>query len=263
MNFKLWLESEMKIADFGFEKEHSDHSPKISNIDREHPIHKFDIEELGTYLSMRKLGPNPCYSPYVNEYIWGEDVGALRVRINTGLQLFVDRKAIDLMGNEKWLTKRSFQINREGYGGYEDVVASEVFNILEEVSTLPLDVPKEAWPNLERTVVNVANKLQRTAKNMLVFESILKLANNRYIIKFNVRAQGLETQDHNRVEENLTDISFDEQTGALRILNTNVESPTGKSRSWEIMPSDQDFLFFATQDNEEISEVISTPMKFY
>lgn len=264
MNFKLWLEQETTpIADFGFDKETKENPYKIATIEREHPIHRFDIEEMGTYLAMRKLNSHPCKIQFVNQYVWGETVGATRVRINTGLQLFIDRKGVDLLGNERWLTKKSFQINREGYGGYEDVVAEEIFEVVKEVSSLPLDVPKENWPNLERTVVSVANKLQRTAKEVLMFENITRVNENRYIIVFGLRGHGIEAQDQRRVEENVTEVIFDKNSGSLRILNTNVESDVGGAHTWEIMPSDQDFIFFPTQDNEEISEVVSTPMKFY
>lgn len=265
MNFKLWLEAmgDPPMADFGFDKESEANPHKIASIEREHPIHRFDIEEMGTYLAMRKLGSKPCKIQFVNQYVWGENVGSVRVRINTGLQLLIDRKGVDLLGNERWLAKRSYQINREGYGGYEDVVAGEIFTALEEVHSLPLDIPKDVWPNLERTVVNLANKLQRTAKEVLMFENITKINHNRYIIVFGMRGHGVEAQDHRRVEENITEVIFDEHSGALRIFNTNVESDVGGRHAWELMPSDQDFFFFPTQDNEEISEVVSTPMKFY
>ncbi len=253
----------MPTADFGFDKESAENPHKVTSIEREHPIHTFDIEEMGTYLAMKKLGTTPCKIQFVNQYLWGENVGACRVRINTGLQLLIDRKGIDLLGNERWLAKKSYQINREGYGGYEDVVASEIFESVKEVHSLPLDVPKGDWPNLERTVVNLANKLQRTAKDVLMFENITRISNNRYIIVFGLRGHGIEAQDHRRVEENITEVIFDENSGSLRVFNTNVESDVGGPHSWGIMPSDQDFIFFPTQDNEEISEVVSTPMKFY
>lgn len=263
MNFKLWLEQDQAIADFGFDKETGENMHKVDSIEREHPIHRFDIEEMGTYLAMKKLSHKPCRAQFVNQYVWGEEVGACRVRINTGLQLFVDRLGVDLLGNHRWLTKKSFQINREGYGGYEDVVANEIFEVVKEVNSLPLDVPKESWPNLERTVVNLANKLQRVAKDVLMFENITRISKDRYIIVFGLRGHGIEAQDQRRVEENITEVIFDEHAGSLRIFNTNVESDVGGRHAWEIMPSDQDFHFFPTQDNEEISEVVSTPMKFY
>lgn len=264
MDFKLWLEeAEMKTADFGFDKESANNPHKVAGIEREHPIHRFDIEEMGTYLAMKKLGSKHCKIQFVNQYVWGEGAGAVRVRINTGLQLFIDRQGIDLLGNQRWLTKKSFQINREGYGGYEDIVAGEIFESLEEVHAVPLDVPQDIWPNLERTVINLANKLQKTAKDILFFENITKISNNRYIIVFGVRGAGVGGQDHTRVEENITEIIFDEKSGALRIFNTNVESDITDQHTWKLMPSDQDFFFFSTQNNEEISEVVSTPMRFF
>ena len=139
----------------------------------------------------------------------------------------------------------------------------EIYEALTEVHSLPLDVPKDVWPNLERTVTNLANKLQRIAKDVLVFENITKVSDKRYIIVFGIRGHGVEAQDHRRVEENITEVIFDENTGALRVFNTNVESDVGGAHSWQLMPSDQDFFFFPTQDNEEISEIVSTPMKFY
>ena len=260
MDFRNWL---TEYADYGFEEKESRNEKIDSSIDREIPIHRFDIEEMSTYLVMRQLGPHKPNARFVNEIVWGEEVGAMRVRINTDIGVMIDKKGVDLGGNIRWITKRSFQVNREGYGGYEDVVAGEIFEHVEEVYYQPNDVASSEFKGLERLVVGMAGKLERVAKDIFIFENITKVDDNRYIISFGVRGQGIEAPDHRRIEKNITEIIYSPKSGTIRVFNTNLESDVGGAHSWTIMPTNQDFYFFPSQDRDEIMEVISTPLKYY
>lgn len=258
MEFKNWLE----WADFGFEKVKA---PSLVDglVKKEDPVHPFDIEELFTYLAMRKLGPHNPNAKFVNEMVWGNGVGAMRVIINSDLQAMIDKKGIDLAGNERWLTKRLFQVNRDGYGGFESIVADEIYEELENSYHQPLDVASSDYRELERLVVGLAAKMQKVAKDIFMFENIVKIDDNRYIIVFNYRGAGAGGPGNRKEEENLTEVIYNKEDGTIRIFNFNVESDNGRNRSWEITPSDKDFYFFPSQDKNEILEVLAVPMKYY
>ena len=78
----------------------------------------------------------------------------------------------------------------------------------------------------------------------------------------NIRASGLESRDHMRVIENLTDISFNEKTGKIRIMNSCVKTKVG-GHQWKLTPNDIDMYFMPTQNKDEIVESISTYLKWY
>jgi hypothetical protein len=78
-----------------------------------------------------------------------------------------------------------------------------------------------------------------------------------------LRGQGVEAPGHIKVEQVDTQISFDKENGTIRVTNYKVGSHTGRSRDWQIKPSDLDLYFFPTQDPDEISEAIAVHMKYY
>ena len=251
-----------EYANYGFEKKPS--TEEISDsIDRELPIHKFDVEEMCTYLAMRKLGPHSAKATFVDCIVWGEEVGAVRVRVNSQFQILVEKRGIDLNGTTKWICKKNYQINREGYGGFEDAVANELFEEVQDVYDQPLDAPAADYKDLERLAIKIAHRLEQSARQIFVFENITKINNNRYIVVLGVRGQGVEAPQHMRVEENLTEVLYDEKAGCIRVFNTNVESPVGKEHTWSLSTADQDFWFFPSQDMNEMVDAVVLPIKYY
>ena len=259
LNFKLWLETDLNDL-FGFERD-KEPAPK-NRVEEEKPIHNFDIDELTGLLKDRHLPGKKAKIKYVNEIHWGDRPGAIKLEISPTLALEVAKMGVDLQGNKVWLTKKYYQINRDGYGGFEENVADEVFNLIKYVDNQPLESPKSQYPELENLVVGMANKFRRVAHDIFIFEGVTKINDTNYIIKLGVRGHGIQAPDQQRVEENLTDISFDPQSGKIRVLNTNVESSLG-GHKWEIMPSDNDFYFFPSQSRDEIIEAMSVGMKWY
>jgi len=258
MDFKNWLE----YADYGFEKKQAGDNVDLT-INREAPVHRFDVEELFTYLAMRKLGPHKPKARFVNEMVWGEDAGATRVRLNGDLQLYLDKKGVDLEGNVRWLTHKTLQINRDGYGGYEDMVANEVFEHIENIYYQPIDVPCGEFKELERLVIRLAEKMEKVAPEIFIFENITKMDDNRYLVSFSFRGAGVGAPDQLKCNQNITEVIYNPSTGTIRIFNSNLESRTGGGVSWSLGPVDHDFCFFPSQDQNEIIEVMAVPIKFY
>lgn len=255
-SFKQFIESK---DIFGFDKDiQQEKKPEYND----YPIRRFNIEEMMEYLAGCKLpGKNPQIHQ-VNEIRWGDQIGAVRVKIGTTLQVEVDKLCSDLKGNPTWVTKKFYQINRAGYGTFEKNVAEELFGEVERIDKEEIDAPKKEYAELPNLVVGISNKLRTTAKEIFVYEGIRKVNDNNYIIKFGVRGHGVEARDHQRVIENLTDISFNKKTGKIRVINSNVKTNVG-GHNWKLTPADQDWSFMPTQTKDEIIEVISTNMKWY
>jgi hypothetical protein len=228
------------------------------------PINMFNIELMMELLSKKRIGPDLPTSNFVTEMIWGNGQGAVKVEVDTGYTLYVKKLGLDLQGNPVWATKRMLQLNRQGYGGLEDSVAQELYEYAEKAYNEPqVNAVEFKERDLENLVVHISNKIKRTARNIFIFEGIRRLPNDSYLIKMGLRGQGVEAPDHFRIEENLTQVHYDKETGVIHITNYNVASPVGKAHSWMIHPRDLDIYFFPNQDREEMSECLAVHMKYY
>jgi hypothetical protein len=257
LKFKTWLE----MADFGFDKDIADQQ---NQKPVETPVDTFNIEEMARILSRRKLPGREAWVKFVNEIYWGtsKQAGDIKVDIRPGLSIAISKLGKDLLGEDVWILKRYYQINRAGYGGYEVEVADEIFEQVQWIDKRDLDAPKKEYKQLENLVIALANKMRRVAREIFYFDGVTRLNESNYIVKFNVRGQGNEAPDQRRVVQNETNVSFNKKRGVIRMINNNVESAM-RGHSWGIMPMDDDFYFFPTQSKEEMIETMATAIRWY
>lgn len=246
---------------FGFAKK------DIPNDDFDHflaqPIKRFDLEFMMEILAKKKVGTLEGVSHFMNEVQWGHQPGAVKAVVDTGYTFYIKRLVPDREGEPRWITKRMYQLNRNGYGGYEESVAQEIFEEIEKVSKRGLDSPKQDFDALEDLVLHVYNRMKIACADVFLPEGIKKVNENAYLICFGVRGQGVEAPGWQRVEQNQTMVSYDPKKGTIRIFNYNVESPTGKAHSWSLRESDLDVYFMPTQPREEIASCLEVHMKYY
>jgi len=248
---------------FGFEPEQSGIDPDDNMLSR--PIQQFDLELMMEFLSRKKIGMQEAFVPFVSEIQWGREPGAIRLEVDTGLTFYIKKLGVDKTGNPRWVTKKMFQLNRQGYGGLEDSVSQEVYEHIDKLYQSRIDAPSEGYAaeDLENLVIHLNNKIKRIAKGIFIPAGIKKLSEYAYVISLDVTGMGLETQDQRRVEQNQTVVTYDKEQGTIRVFNYNIESPTGGGHKWQIMESDLDIYFFPTQDREEISECLAIHFKYY
>jgi len=259
-HFKRWLFREYKDI-FGFDKETG---YKRKRDDAEDPINRFDVEAFMSYMKMHDLGVKKAKLPFSSEIIWGEgNSGDIRMRLGTGLSVYIERKGTDLRGESRWFTKKVFQINRDGFGGYEDIVSKELIDVAKRLDETPLEFPKRDYDELENLVSSMATSIKRTARDYFIFEGVRKITDHSYIIRLGVRGAGVEAPDQRRILENQTHITYNQKSGIIRVMNFNVESPVGQAARWELMPTDVDFHFAASQTRDEIIESIADTLHWY
>ena len=254
-----WLITEKKKDIFGFEK-HKRKDPEKKNPGL--PVKRLNLEILTNYMANHKVGIKKGRVKFVNEAHWGFGTGSMRTWIGTGMNVMIDKQCVDLLGNPRWITKRIYQINQEGMGGHEEAIANELLEQMELIDKQPLDSPKNDFEHLENLVATMATTMQRTAREIFVYEGIKKVDDSTYIIRFGVRGHGIEAPDQKRIEENQTIIHYDKKAGIIRLMNYNIESPIGQ-HLWEHMPTDTDLYFMPTQDRDEIIETIANTMHWY
>lgn len=260
-NFKTYFEA---TDIFGFDAKQAADEKDDNMLSK--PIKMFDIELMMDLLGRKRIGLFESHSPFVSEIRWGSLPGAVKLEVDTGYTFYFKRLGIDRLGQNRWITKKMFQLNRAGYGGLEDAVAQEVYDHLSREFEKPVDSPLPEvndYKDLENLTVHVYSKIKRTCKNIFIPEGIKKLNDNAYILKFGIRGHGVEAPDNRRVEQNQTVLSYDTAAGTIRIFNYNIESPVGGPHSWQIMENDIDLYFFPSQDREEISECLSVHFKYY
>ena len=256
MRFKTWLEG---WENYGFGK-----APEPRpHAEPENPIDQFDIEQLHDFLVERKVGQLRPRSKFVNEVIWGEQVGAVRYWIGPGYQTIVDRLGRDLEGNLIWYTKKAFQINRAGFGGHERIVAQDMHEHLEAVYNREFDSPAPEYDRMKQLAVTMADKIRRTCRPIFMFNKIVEQAPHHYLICFEVRGQGVESMDHQKVEQMTIETFFDPRKGYIRAMLYPIESTVGRTRSWSIPPVQVDLNFFPTQSFDEIIEPLALYMRYY
>lgn len=260
MRFKTFLEGK---DIFGFDAART--PPETGSGDMlERPLKMFNIELMMDILSRKSVCNNQPYTNFITEMVWGHDHGSIKLDVGPGYAFWIKKLGYDKQGNPTWATKTAFQLNRQGYGGTEDSVAQEIHECIEKASRDgPVNVTEFTKRDLENLVVHITNKIKRTARNIFIYEGIRRVDDTNYLIKMGLRGHGVEAPGHHRIEENLTQVHYDEETGIIHITNYNVASSTGGTHNWEIHPKDLDLYFFPSQDREEISECIAVRMKYY
>lgn len=248
---------------FGFDRdrERPDQDPTDNLLTK--PIKQFDVELMMDLLARKQIGAFEPKLDYMNEIRWGTQPGAIKLEIDTGYTFFIKKLAMDKSGNPRWYTKKSFQLNRQGYGGYEDAVAQEIFEELKRHADGGIATAPERYDELGDLANHIYSKIKRTCRDIFIPEGIKKLSDDAYILTFGVRGHGLEFRNQQRVEQNQTLVSYDNDQGTIRITNYNLLSGTGKAHEFKINQNDLDLYFFPSQSKDEISEPVAVFMKYY
>jgi len=258
LTFKKFIEN---TDIFGFDRNKDKTVPDQSMLDR--PIHQFNVELMMELLSKKSIGNLKPQMPFMNEIRWGSEPGAIKLEVDTGYTFYVKKLGKDKQGNNRWLSKKMFQLNRQGYGGLEEIVSQEIHNELSKAYEVPLESPIIDYTDLEHLTQQIYTKVKKVMKNIFIPEGIRKVNDHAYIIKMGVRGHGLEGKSQRRVEQNQTMISYDPECGTIRMTNYNIESPVGGPHTWKINPSDLDVYCFPSQGRDEISELAAVHYKYY
>ena len=257
-SFKNWCITEGKDI-FGFDK---DIRPEKKDMTDVNPIDFFDIEKITHNLAMHNVGELLPEVQFVSEVTWGDGNGSMRVRINTWLNVIIERKTIDLTGKEQWIAKKIYQLNHKQYGGMEDAVAHEILQEVENVYKRRLDSPSKEYKEFQTLVSSVASAIRRNAHDIFIFNGIKRINENNYIIRLALRGHGVQRKGQKRVEENHTQMTYDQEAGLIRLTNYNIESSLAQ-HEWAVTQSDIDWYFAPTQEKEEIAQTISTTLHWY
>ena len=246
---------------FGFDADRSPIEREDNMLSK--PINQFNLELMIELLEKKKIGKQKGSTFFVNEISWGNQPGAVRLFVDTGLTFYLQKLNKDKLGENCWATKRMFQLNRLGYGGLEDAVSHEIHEQLQKIYEGPLDNPVDDYDDLENLVFQMADRSQKVMKDIFIPQGIRKIDDYNYIIRCGVRGGGVQEMDQRRVEQNQTLVSYNKNKGVISISNYNLTSKVGGPHSWDIGHKDLDIKCFPSQSREEIAELLAVNLKYY
>jgi hypothetical protein len=253
---------------FGFDNETSkgdkERSPNFETHDRDRdkPMHRFNLDYTTQIVSQHSLGEKTAKRLFFDKVQWGEGVGAVQLRFGTKLDVIIERQSYDLRGDPVWVTKKVFNLNREYFAGREDSVAYELIKALEEANDGPVDGPKRDFEDFEKLVKIITHRTGKVVNDPLFFEELRKLNDHEYIIKFGCRGHGVQAPDQQRIEQVQLHLKYHQDKGTIQVIETNIESTLAR-HDWVIMPSDFELIFMPSQPQDEITNTLSTIMKYF
>ena len=258
MKFKQFFEA---TDIFGFDADRAGDKPDDNMLAR--PICQFNLELMMDLLAKKNIGNKRPHMKFVNEMSWGNETGDMRIFVDTGYTFYIQKRGKDKLGESHWITKKIFQLNRQGYGGLEDIVCNEIHDELVKAHESPIDSTINDYNDLENLTQKIYNKMKKVMKHIFIPEGIKQLSDNAYIIKLGVKGHGVQEMDQRRVEQNQTLVSYDPERGTINITNYNLSSRVGGPHDWKIGTKDLDVMCMPSQSRDEISEIVAVNMKYY
>jgi len=258
-SFSKWFEA---TDIYGFEKEEKKDTDAEYGKNEE-PMRQLNVELILKYLINSKIGVNEGHEVFANEIQWGNIPGALRITIDPKMTVRIRKLSVDLNGNYHWVAKKHFQLNRSGFGGYEDVIAQEIYQEVKKLENENLEVPSSDYSGFEDMVRSSANKMRRVAKDILLYREIVKKSDDDYIIVFDLRGGGVQAPGQKRIDQFQAEFAYNRSDGLIKTIVNHLESSVGGEKSWTQAPSDYQMIFFPSQDIEEIAEILGVYVKYF
>jgi len=255
--FKEWVDI------FGFDKELIEKEKKFLEKRKEDqkPIRAFNIHEMMDHLNrLSQFSLKPPFQRFLTEMQWGTTGGALRLLITPKYHTVIQRLQHDLSGEPVWFCKKVYSIDYENYGGKEDVVANELYEIVQNLEKEKLERNLAEY-DLESLAYKLSNVIKSFKHDFLIFQGIKELNENNYELYMFVRGAGvgrtIGARMSQRVNEYILDLSFNEQTGNVKVFFFPVSDEDEGGNMWIIQPPDF-FQFFSS--GQQINEIIDAVM---
>lgn len=261
-NFRLFTEGDI----FGFE-ELEDEKKEREDPKDDSPIRPFSSQWLMDSLARKKInGQIRANHAFLDQVVWGEkNINQVRVRLTPNLSIYVERRINDQEGEPTWIMKGYFKPNLRDYAGQEDLVAHDIFDLVEEVYYSPIDhtADYDVGP-LARRMVGL---FKGSAPDWLMYQDTKVVDRNHYIIYFALKGYGVgklatRVRQPTTTPEATIDVYFDKKRGLIRIILTTV-TVGGEGDDWQIDIPYLDSFYAPTQKKDEIIQTVLTALKFH
>lgn len=245
---------------YGFEKEKP--IPKFQN---DLPVNHFQYNKMFDYLSQTMIGELKIYKPFDDQIQWGNEGGAIRVRLTPNQGINIERLTSDLQGQPLWITKKLLKIKVNEYAGREDIVASDIVDHIKNVAFEPLDGPVADYQKLHILTNKIVEKVKDNIHDMFVYQEVKKVNDNNYNILFSIVGAGVGKLAHRKsggwTPAGIIDVSYDPRNGSIRGI-VNTVSVENDADPWGIDIPYVDSKFSPSQPMSEIVNAIINGLKF-
>jgi hypothetical protein len=172
----------------------------------------------------------------------------------------------DLEGNPTWICRKTFQINNKDFAGRERVVSEEIFEQAQRLDKGTILYAKESM-DFAGFVSTFVDRLKHIRNDIFYYKGTKKLTEHNYLSWFEIKGQGSGRAAGSHaaasILQMITDMSFNPNTGLMRIMLTNVNDNIDSPTSWELWYSDFNEQYSPIQSKDEIIETFLCFLKYY
>lgn len=224
------------------------------------PIRHFNLSFLTEYLSKFKVNQKTPKSPFIQEVIWGEGVGSIRLTINSNIDAVIERLHKDKNGENVWICEDIAVVNDKyiQYKGKEEKLASLLLDRLDEIDKRSIYGFIDKF-DLKETCLKIATGISSKVSSIRLDKIVPKNENN-YICVFRALAQGNNAPNNSKLEQIENEIVYYPDKGYIKLICNQIES-TNSERNYNIKPSELIVNFMPTQKIEEVVKYIVAFMK--
>ena len=267
ISFKNWLLQENKDI-FGFNKLlTTENEPSISNDAK--PIEPISIELVMNELLRLKLNESLPFSNFLNHIQWGRHNGSTQMVISPlgSFKSIIRRQQTNLLGEQVWICKRILP--------YKDIMNADIkidenlahmlFYEIQKIHDDQLESAIGDYKNLEGLVIKLSQDVQRqnVIPSSFIYMGTKEIKHNEhYIIHFELKGQGIEAPNSNRIEMFAIEMAYNPLTGLIKSFGHDVQSPT-KGHLWYPQPSEWEEYFSPAQSIKEINNCICSALSTY
>lgn len=264
MMFKVFLE----VDRFGFQsiEKKDDTLPKPSAND-DKPIKSFSVQWLMDTLARKSIGNSVrATHKFLDKVQWGNEDGAVRVKLTPNIIIFVERLITDKEGQPVWILKTTFKPKIEDFAGKEELVAVDVFDEVETIYYNELENTKEDY-HLANLVRRMSGRIRGAAPDLLMFGDIKEVKPNYFIISFSLRGVGVGKLASNiprvkQTPELTIEVEFKKERGLIHVIVSSV-SVGGEGSTWSQDIPYLNALFTPSQSKDEIIDNVITIIKYF
>lgn len=233
------------------------------------PIKGINSDTVVEYMMSKNLGEKQPSLQYSNQVQWGEDTGAVRIKISPigSFKIFIRKLQPNLEGVQTWACKKivAYEEILNSKKSFDEKIAFEMMNMIEEIAKEEINAPNPEYEGIEGLTRRVARTASRAdvIPDIFLYRGVVKSnIPNNWLVVFECRGHGVEAPEGHRLEQFNIDMSFNPRTGMIRSIGRNIESPT-KGHKWSIQPSEWDEYFSSGQPEKEIIEAICSAFKTF
>jgi hypothetical protein len=269
--FKIWVEASDV---FGFDdikvrmREKEEEEKEQEEEDK--PVKPFSVQWFMDSLARKKIGGRiRSNHAFLDQIIWGDKKdGSIRVRLQPNIVVYVERLITDLKGEPTWICKKVFKPDVKKFTGHEDIVAEDVFDVVEELWADDLDKTNAEYKSTLQLVKRMSGRMQQNAPDMYLFQDVKEVNPNYYIIYFSLRGAGVghlagRGGQVGRTPEATIDINYNKERGLIQIIMTTVTSGGRGNDDWQLDIPYLNAYYTPSQSKDEIIDTIITALKYF